>query len=73
MYTNFLFLLKLLTQTKANNKTDILDKIECPYCKTKQFTDMPSEEKFQTSDGEDIVLRQNDGGYRCSESRFLCR
>lgn len=21
------------------------------------------EEKFQTSDGEDIVLRQNDGGY----------
>jgi len=59
MYTNFLFLLKVLTQTKANNKKDILDKIECPYCKTKQFTDMTSEEKFQTSDDSLIPVESN--------------
>lgn len=59
MYTNFLFLLKLLTQTKTNNKKDILDKIECPYCKTKQFTNMTSDEKIQTSDDSFMPVESN--------------
>lgn len=59
MHTNFLFLQKLLTQTKANNTKDILDKIECPYCKAKQFTKMTSDEKIQMSDDDLIPVESN--------------
>lgn len=59
MHTNFLFLLKLLTQTKANNKKDVLNKIECPYCKEKQFANMTSDEKFQVSDDTLIPVESN--------------
>ena len=55
MYTNFLFLLNLLTKTKTDDKKSLLEQIECPHCKTKQFTEMVLEENTPTNTADDLI------------------